>query len=80
MSLSIAICVTGQDDPPRSMRVFWAITMGAVAAILIKMGAGGIGALQSFIVVTAVPVGFIMLPTLWGGVSMAKKLYNEQNS
>jgi len=80
MSLSIAICVTGQDDPPRSMRVFWAITMGAVAAILIKMGSGGIGALQSFIVVTAVPVGFIMLPTLWGGVTMAKKLYNEQNS
>jgi len=61
------------------MRVFWAITMGAVAAILIKMGSGGIGALQSFIVITAVPVGFIMLPTLWGGVSMAKKLYTEQN-
>jgi len=79
MSLSIAICVTGKDDPPKSMRVFWALTMGAVAAILIKMGAGGIGALQSFIVVTAVPVGFIMLPTLWGGVIMAKKLYIEQN-
>jgi len=79
MSLSIAICVTGEDDPPRSMRVFWAITMGAVAAILIKMGSGGIGALQSFIVITAVPVGFIMLPTLWGGVNMARKLYQEQN-
>ncbi len=79
MSLSIAICVTGEDDPPRSMRVFWAITMGAVAAILIKMGAGGIGALQSFIVITAVPVGFIMLPTLWGGVNMARELYKEQN-
>ena len=78
MALSIAICITGKDDPPRSMRVFWAITMGAVAAILIKMGSGGIGALQSFIVVTAVPVGFIMLPTLWGGVGMAKKLYHEQ--
>ncbi len=79
MSLSIAICVTGQDDPPKSMRVFWAITMGAVAAILIRMGSGGIGALQSFIVVTAVPVGFIMLPSLWGGVTMAKELYKEQN-
>ena len=79
MSLAIAICVTGEDDPPRSMRVFWAVTMGAVAAILIRMGAGGIGALQSFIVITAVPVGFIMLPTLWGGPQMAKKLYDEQN-
>jgi choline-glycine betaine transporter len=78
MSLSIAICVTGEDDPPKEMRVFWAIVMGAVAAILIKMGAGGIGALQSFIVITAVPVGFIMLPTLWGGPQMAKTLYGEQ--
>jgi glycine betaine transporter len=78
MSLSIAICVTGEDDPPKEMRVFWAVAMGAVAAILIKMGAGGIGALQSFIVITAVPVGFIMLPTLWGGPRMAKTLYGEQ--
>jgi glycine betaine transporter len=80
MSLSIAICVTGEDDPPKSMRVFWAVTMGVVAAILIRMGAGGIGALQSFIVITAVPVGFIMLPTLWGGPRMAKELYEEQNN
>ncbi|SDP32386.1 BCCT family transporter [Desulforhopalus singaporensis] len=78
MSLSMAICVTGQDDPPRSMRVFWAVSMGVAAAILIKMGSGGIGALQSFIVITAVPVGFIMLPTLWGGPKMAKALYDEQ--
>jgi choline-glycine betaine transporter len=68
MSLSIAICVTGEDDPPKGMRVFWAVVMGA----------GGIGALQSFIVITAVPVGFIMLPTLWGGPQMARTLYHEQ--
>ena len=79
MSLSISICVTGSDDPPSSMRVFWAITMGAVAAILIYMGSGGIGALQSFIVITAVPVAFIMLPTLWCGPMCAKRLYDEQN-
>ncbi len=80
MSLSIAICITGEDDPPRSMRVFWAITMGTVAAILIYMGSGGISALQSFIVIAAVPVGFIMLPTIWGGPKMAKALWQEQNA
>jgi choline-glycine betaine transporter len=79
MSLSISICVTGNDDPPSSMRVFWAITMGAVAAILIYMGSGGISALQSFIVITAVPVAIIMLPTLWCGPMCAKRLYEEQN-
>jgi len=80
MALSISICCTGSDDPPTSMRVFWAITMGVVAAILIYMGAGGIGSLQSFIVITAVPVGFIMLPSLWGGPMMAKKLYEQQKN
>ena len=79
MSLSIAICVTGYDDPPSSMRVFWAITMGAVAAILIYMGSGGIGALQKFIVITAVPVALIMLPTLWYGPICAKRLYQERS-
>jgi choline-glycine betaine transporter len=77
MSLAISICITGQDDPPASMRIFWALTMGAVAAILIYMGAGGIGALQSFIVITAVPVGLILLPTLWGGPQCAMKAYEE---
>ncbi|MGD9016297.1 MAG: BCCT family transporter, partial [Desulfobacterales bacterium] len=78
MALSISICVTGSDDPPAGMRVFWAITMGVVAAILIYMGSGGIGALQSFIVITAVPVGLIMLPSLWGGPMLAKRFYDAQ--
>ncbi|MEF8943718.1 MAG: BCCT family transporter, partial [Desulfohalobiaceae bacterium] len=78
MSLSIAICSTGYEDPPRGMRVFWAILMGAVAALLIYMGEGGISALQSFIVITAVPVGFIMLPSLWDGPRCAMRLYEEQ--
>lgn len=78
MSLSIAICVSRSDEPPVTMRVFWAFIMGAVAMILIYMGSGGIGALQSFIVITAVPVGLILLPSLWGGPQMAKRLYEEQ--
>lgn len=78
MALTIAIAVTGKDDPPTSIRVFWAIMMGAVAAVLLAIGKGGISALQSFIVVTAVPVGFILLPTLWLGPKVAAELYNEQ--
>jgi choline/carnitine/betaine transport len=78
MALTISIAVTGEDDPPTGMRVFWAIMMGAVAAILLAIGKGGISALQSFIVVTAVPVGFILLPSLWLGPQVAAKLYKEQ--
>lgn len=78
MALTIAIAVTGQDDPPTGIRVFWAIMMGAVAAVLLAIGQGGISALQSFIVVTAVPVGFILLPSLWLGPKVAAELYREQ--
>lgn len=78
MALTISIAVTGEDDPPTGMRVFWAVMMGAVAAVLLAIGKGGISALQSFIVVTAVPVGFILLPSLWLGPQVAAKLYKEQ--
>jgi len=78
MALTISIAVTGEDDPPTGMRVFWAIMMGAVAAVLLAIGKGGISALQSFIVITAVPVGFILLPSLWLGPQVAAKLYKEQ--
>lgn len=78
MALTISIAVTGEDDPPTGMRVFWAVMMGAVAAVLLAIGQGGISALQSFIVVTAVPVGFILLPSLWLGPQVAAKLYKEQ--
>jgi glycine betaine transporter len=47
--------------------------MGAVAAVLVKIG--GVGALQSFIVITAVPVSLICVPPLWGAFKSAQKLY-----
>lgn len=78
MSFTIAVALTGLEDPKTPIRVFWAVMMGAVAAILLLIGEGGISALQSFIVVTAVPVGLILLPTLWCGPKCAKALYEEQ--
>lgn len=79
MALTISMAVTGSDDPSTGIRVFWAVMMGAVAAVLLLIGQGGISALQSFIVVTAVPVGFILLPPLWLGPKVAAELYREQN-
>jgi glycine betaine transporter len=79
MAFSMAVAVTGVDEPPRWIRAFWAIAMGAVAAALVFMGAGGIGALQSFIVVTAVPVGLLLLPTLYWGPKVCTLLYEENN-
>jgi glycine betaine transporter len=52
--------------------------MGAVAAILVSIGSGGVSALQSFIVVTAVPVSLILLPSLWAAPSIAMTMAREQ--
>ncbi|MFF3273441.1 BCCT family transporter [Streptomyces chrestomyceticus] len=78
MSYSIAAAGTKLGEPTRAVRAFWALLMGAAAAVLILVGDGGITALQSFIVVTAVPVGFIMLPTLWTAPRVAKEMALEQ--
>ena len=52
--------------------------MGAVAAILLYMGEGSINALQSFIVVTAVPVSILLFPMLWLAPKVAGELALKQ--
>lgn len=79
MSFSISMAVTGEGDPPKVIRVFWVFIMGAISIILINIGEGSIDALQSFIVVTAVPISILMLPIIWTAPRIAKKLAIEQN-
>lgn len=78
MSYSIAKAGTESGEPSVAVRAFWALLMGAAAAVLIIVGDGGITALQSFIVVTAVPVAFVMLPALWTAPRMAREMAEEQ--
>jgi choline-glycine betaine transporter len=65
MTYVISIAMSDEDRSATGVRVFWGVTMGIMALILIWTGSGGIGKLQSFIVVTAVPVSLILLPSLW---------------
>lgn len=78
MAYSVAMSVTGEGDPPKPVRVFWAVVMAVIAIILINIGAGGVGALQSFVVIAAVPVSILMLPMLWHAPRFAKKMAIEQ--
>src|SRR5699024_741606 len=78
MSFSISMAVTGEGDPPKVIRVFWVFMMGAISIILINIGEGSIDVLQSFIVVTAVPISILMLPIIWTAPRIAKKLAIEQ--
>lgn len=53
--------------------------MGVISIILINIGEGSISAIQSFIIVTAVPISIIMLPVVWTAPKIAHKLAVEQN-
>ncbi|MCW8327938.1 BCCT family transporter [Photobacterium sp. SDRW27] len=67
MAYSISMVVSGDNEPTKSQRLFWAIVMGCVAAVLLVAGDGGLNALQSFIVITAVPVSLLVAATLITG-------------
>ncbi|AXS82810.1 MULTISPECIES: BCCT family transporter [Marinobacter] len=78
MSYSIAMVGAGHDEPSPWIRVFWGGAMALMAAILLYMGAGQIGVLQQFIVLTAIPVSLIILPSLWTGPKAAMAMAREQ--
>ncbi|MCY1187222.1 Glycine betaine transporter 2 [compost metagenome] len=72
------MAMSGHDKPSKWLCAFWAIGMGLAAVVLITIGAGGVTALQSFIVITAVPVSFLLLPALWNAPMIARRLAKEQ--
>ncbi|RUS60834.1 BCCT family transporter [Pseudorhodobacter sp. E13] len=73
MSYVIAASMT-KGEPATLLRAFWGLSMGVMALILISTGSGGIGKLQSFIVITAVPVSLILLPSLWDALRITLML------
>lgn len=79
MTYTISMVMTGNSQPNELIRTFWGLVMGAIAIVLISMGEGGISALQSFIVITAVPASFIILPSLWAAPQLAHEMAKQQN-
>ncbi len=79
MSYAIAAVGAGHDEPHYLVRAFWGGAMALMAAILLYMGAGQIGVLQQFIVLTAIPVSLIILPSLWTGPKAARAMARAQS-
>jgi choline/glycine/proline betaine transport protein len=72
-SLVIDIITSGgNEDPPVWQRIFWAITEGVVASALLL--AGGLSALQTAAISSALPFAVVMLLMCWG---LNKGLQNE---
>ncbi len=78
MSYAISVSSMHEGEPSGLVRAFWCVGMGLAAVALLLVGDGGIQALQSFIVVTAVPVGLIMLPSLWTTHPLLRDMAVEQ--
>ncbi len=74
MTYVISVAMSDRELPAMPMRIFWGVAMGLMAIILISVGSGGVAKLQSFIVVTAVPVSLVLLPSLWDAlrITLAK--------
>jgi choline-glycine betaine transporter len=78
MSYAAAMVVSGRNEPPAPLRLFWALMIGSLTLVLLRIGSGlgdstSIDALQAFIVITAVPVTPLVLATLWSAPRLAWK-------
>ena len=78
MSYASAMVVSGSTEPPKPLRLFWALMIGSLTLVLLRIGSGvgdstSIDALQAFIVITAVPVTPLVLATLWSAPRLAWK-------
>lgn len=78
MSYTISMVSTGHDTPAPRIRAFWGIAMAGMAAVLLYRGEGQISALQQFIVITAIPVSLVVLPSLWLGPQTAYTMARTQ--
>lgn len=66
-SATLVICTLlsmGDEHPAARYRVFWGLSIGAVAAVL--MLAGGLKALQTASIVAALPYSVVLILTTWG--------------
>ncbi len=78
ITYTIGMVLGNTKNPNKWIRVFWGIMIGLLALILISFGSGGISALQSFIVITAVPVSLILLPSLWKVTQISIRMASNQ--
>jgi choline/glycine/proline betaine transport protein len=58
------LCSYGNNETPVWQRIYWALSVGVVAAIL--LAAGGLSALQTMTIVSALPFALVLLLALFG--------------
>ncbi len=64
------LCSNGKNDTPLWQRLYWSIGVGVVAAILTF--AGGLNALQTMTIVSALPFAIVLLLSIYGLIKALK--------
>ena len=64
------LCSHGKNDTPLWQRVYWAVGIGVVAAILLLVG--GLNALQTMTIVSALPFAIVLLLAIVGLIKALK--------
>jgi len=77
-AISLAMFVSGHENPGRNLRAFWGIALGAVAAVL--AGTGQLKAIQTASIATAFPLMFLLLLVLFGTFKGLNNALKEVNS
>ncbi|MBR9830224.1 MAG: choline transporter, partial [Oceanospirillales bacterium] len=75
--INILSC-NGSESPPNWMRIFWTATIGVVAFVLLY--AGGLSALQTMTIVSALPVSIILLFAVYGLFRVLIVDYHKQEA
>ena len=70
------ITAGGNPDPPKPQRIFWAITEGVVAAVLLL--GGGLSALQTASIITGLPFAVVLLFMCWS-IQKGLKTYHRRS-
>ena len=73
-SATLVICTLvsmGNEHPPARFRVFWGLSIGAVAGVLLL--AGGLKALQTASIVAALPYSVVLILTTWALFTSLRK-------
>jgi choline-glycine betaine transporter len=82
ISYAAAMVVSGRSTPPTLLRLFWALMIGTLTLVLLRIGSSlgdstSIDALQAFIVIAAVPVTPLVLSTLWTAPRLAWREWRQ---
>ena len=76
-AISLAMFVSGHENPGKNLRAFWGIALGAVAAVL--AGTGSLKAIQTASIATAFPLMFLLLLVIFGTFRGLDKYKKDNN-